>query len=260
MIGIAALIVLSVMLWMNPPRRAALRRLEDTRRGSATAWARVLPAGAAVVAVCLLLGGRWLAWWISTVILVATVAWIVQKKRRRRAAGLAAEQVAQGARLLASLLRAGQIPSAALGEAARDCPVLGPAAGAVALGGDAGEALAGAAAQAGQEQLALVAAAWKLSERSGAPMAESLARVAESLRHRRALAALIDAELAAARTSGHIMAGLPFAAVALGMAVGADPLAFLLGGTTGSVLVLVAVVLTSAGVIWTEHLAEGAQS
>jgi len=255
--GAAVLVMLVVALWMGPPREAVLRRLEDSAAPGSRRLVPVVATVALTVVACALLVGTWLAWWASAVILGGTVAWIVEKRRRRRQATRAAEQVAQGARLLASLLRAGQIPSAALAEAARDCPVLERAAGAAALGGDAGEALTDAAGQAGRGQLALVAAAWRLSERSGAPMAETLARVAESLRHGRALGALIDAELAAARASGHIMAGLPFAAVGLGVAVGADPLDFLFHGTAGPVLVLVASVLTAAGVLWTERLADG---
>ncbi|HMR49584.1 MAG TPA: hypothetical protein PKE40_09925 [Arachnia sp.] len=259
MIGAALVATLAVALWMHPPRAASLRRLEGVVASAGRRGLPLVAAAATVVAGTALLAGRWLAWWAAVAILATTIAWVVEKRRRRRAASRAAEQIAHGARLLASLLRAGQIPSAALSEAARDCPALEHAAGVSALGGDTGDALAEAATQPGRGQLALVAAAWKLSERSGAPMADSLARVAESLRHRRALSALIDAELAAARTSGHIMAGLPFAAVALGAAVGADPLSFLFAGAAGPVLVLVAVGLTAVGVLWTERLAEGAQ-
>lgn len=259
MIGAAIATALAVALWTGRPGASALRRLDGSRTSAARRRLPLATAAAAIVVGGVLLAGPWLAWWLSATILIGTVAWIVEKRRRRREASKASEQVAHGARLLASLLRTGQIPSTALSEAARDCPALEHAAGVAALGGDTGEALAEAAAQAGRGQLALVAAAWRLSERSGAPMAESLARVAESLRHGRALSALIDAELAAARASGHIMATLPVVAVGLGAAVGADPLAFLFAGSAGPVLVLVAVGLTAAGVLWTQRLADGAQ-
>ena len=66
-------------------------------------------------------------------------------------------------------------------------------------------------------------------------MADVLAQVAGNLRRQRQLHSVIDAELAAARTSGHIMAALPFLAVGLGYLAGADPVAFLFGGVLGQI-------------------------
>ena len=148
----------------------------------------------------------------------------------------AAEECARAARILASLLRAGQIPTAALREAAADCPVLEPAAAAAAIGADVPRTLEAAASRPGQDGMRSVAAAWRVSERSGAPVAECLARVAENLRRQRQLQAVVEAELAAARASGRIMAALPFLAAGLGFAAG--------------------VTLTASGVLWIDRLAQ----
>ncbi|NHB85424.1 hypothetical protein G7085_14535 [Tessaracoccus sp. HDW20] len=76
-----------------------------------------------------------------------------------------------------------------------------------------------------------------MSERVGAPVADVLAGVSEAMRAEQRVSAVVEAELSAARTSGHIMAVLPFLAVGLGYSVGVDPLAFLTGGPLGQVLV-----------------------
>ena len=159
------------------------------------------------------------------------------------------------ARVLSSLLKAGQIPSAALAEAAEDCPLLATAATAARLGGDVATELRTAAGRPGREGLALVAAAWQVSERSGAPVADVLATVAENLRRERQLGAVVETELSAARTSGHIMAALPFLALALGFAAGGNPVDFLLEGPIGQMLILVGVALTAVGVVWIDRLA-----
>lgn len=258
MTGPAVLVALAVGLWVGPPASAPLARLAGRAVAGGGPRYRVLPAVILLVPP-LLLGGAWPLWWLAALVAGATIVLVVVSRRRRRAAGEEAEEVAHGARALAMLLCAGRLPTEALAETALDCPAFEYAAGVSALGGDVGEALDVAAKDRGREQLRLIGAAWRLSERSGASMAETLKEVAETLSHRRSLGALVEAELAAARTSGHVMAGLPFAAVGLGVLVGADPLAFLFGRAWGAAIVLAAVVLTAAGVLWTERLASGAQ-
>ena len=82
-----------------------------------------------------------------------------------------------------------------------------------------------------------------------------LARVAADLRRRQQLRAVVDSELAAARATGQIMAVLPFAAIGLGFAAGTNPVAFLVGGVPGQLLLLAGVLLTAAGVLWIDKLA-----
>lgn len=203
------------------------------------------------------LGPRFIGWLAVAGIVVATVGWLVLGARRRKAAMRRAGNCAAAARMLSSLLRSGQIPTVALTEAAEEAAVLRPAAAAALLGADVAAELERAGAVAGQSGLHSVSSAWRVSERSGAPIADVLAAVAENLRRQRQLQGVIDTELAAARASGHIMAALPFLAVGLGYAAGADPLAFLMGGAIGQLLVLAAVTLTACGVLWIDKLARG---
>lgn len=240
------------------PARSLGRLVPRGRRRGRGRW-RLAPVpllGLATAALVLAaMGHRGLGWAVAGGVAVALVAQLVLARRARRAAAARARSVASAARLLASLLRAGQIPSVALAEAAEDEPVLAPAAGAAGVGADVAEALTREAEARGAEGLRAVAAAWRISERTGAPVAHVLGGVADGLRHREQVAAVVGTELAAARTSGHIMAALPFGAVGLGHLAGVDTVAFLLSPGLGQWLVAGAVVLVAAGVLWTERMA-----
>lgn len=254
----AAAFVAALAAWMliaPAPDLARLAPPKPRRQWRIPPWLAL--TGAATIGLAGALGPRTVGWLAVVGIVVGTAGWLLLAERRRRTEARRAEECAQAARVLGSLLRAGQIPSAALAEAAKDAPVLAPAAAAAKLGADVGAELGRAAEVPGQAGMGAIAAAWQVSERSGAPVADVLATVAEALRRQRQLQSVIDAELAAARTSGHIMAALPLFAVGLGFMAGADPLAFLFGGVPGQVLVLAAVTLTAAGVLWIDKLAQG---
>ena len=230
-----------------------------TRRPRRRIDLRVTPViGAALLVGALLvalLGLAGLGWAVSGGVAAGTLTWLWLARRRARAAKRRRADVAASARLLASLLRSGQIPAVALREAADDHPQLAEAAAASALGADVAHALERGATRPGAAGLATMAAAWRVSERSGAPVAGVLMRVAESLREEHQVAEVVDTELAAARTSGHIMAVLPFGALGLGFFAGGNPVEFLLGSVLGQWLATAAVVLTAVGVVWTGRLA-----
>jgi len=194
--------------------------------------------------------------WLTAAGVAALTVWFLARAHSmRRSERVAARECARAARVLAALMRSGQIPTVALASAAADCPVLASAATAARIGGDVGAELERAAARPGHAALLRVAAAWRVSERVGAPIADVLSGVSETIRAEQRVTAMVDAELSAARTSGHIMAVLPFLAIALGHAVGVDPVAFLMGEPFGQALVVASVVLTAAGVLWIDRLA-----
>ncbi len=256
MLAVAGLAALAGFLLIGPPPRTRMKRAEATQRTRTwqlPAWAPAV--GLTSVALALGIGLHVLAWMATLGVTTATIVYLVISHRRRRAARRRAEECAKAARVLSGLLRVGQIPTVALAEAAMDCEVLRPAATASGLGGDVGAELERAAALPGQGGMRAVAAAWRVSQRSGAPMAEVLALVAENLRRQRQLEAVIDTELSAARSSGHIMAALPLLAVGLGAVVGVNTLAYLAADPLGQVLLLVGVCLTAVGVLWIDRLA-----
>ncbi len=253
----AALMALAVWLAVGPPGGAGVRRLgPGADRGRRLPPVAVPVAGAAVL-VWVVLGGGAARWVLMAGIAAATGGWLARRAARARRIDAGQREVARAAGTLSLLLASGWIPSRAIREAAEDSPCLGGAAAAVRLGGHACSALIEDASTPGWGGLAAVAAAWQVSEQCGAPIAGVMSEVADSLRQERRLADVVTTELAAARASGRIMAFLPVVAVGLGSAVGADPVAFLVGDGIGPWFLLVGVGLSAAGLIWTELIAGG---
>ena len=251
-----------VAVWLVVPSApgVGLRRLQSMSKTPRHRALRATPpvlVGLAAAGVVLVGGGpAVLGWAITAGVAGATVCWLVLRRVAARQARERAFEVAESARLLSSLLATGQIPTEALRETAKDFPVLAPAAAAAKLGGDVPAALRSSAGTEGSEGLRTVAAAWQVSSRSGAPVAGVLQGVAEALRQERRVAEIVETELATARTSGQIMAALPFAAVALGFFAGTNSLEFLFGAGLGQWLCAVAVLLTAVGLVWIERLAK----
>ncbi|SDL79517.1 type II secretion system F family protein [Tessaracoccus oleiagri] len=241
------------------PGRASLARLSvvpTTRRSRSLRLAPVaavaLGAGSVVL---VLLGPSGLGWAVTAAILAGLLTWFVTDRARRAAARRRGRSVAAAARLLASLLWSGQIPVHALREAAAEHGVLREAAATAALGGDVPAVLRAREHEPGGHGLGMIAAAWRVSERSGAPVAGVLEGVAETLREEQRVSGIVETELATARASGQIMAVLPVGAVGLGFLGGTNSLEFLFGHPVGQWLCAVAMGLTAAGTLWIERLA-----
>ncbi len=100
-----------------------------------------------------------------------------------------------------------------------------------------------------------LAAAARMSSHWGVPLADLVDRVAQGLDQ------LVEADerrataVAGARLSGYLLAGLPAVGVALGAGMGANPLPLLSGGGSGSMLLLVGVLLTCLGLVWSAAIA-----
>lgn len=209
--------------------------------------------------------------------------------RSREQAGRTRHEVAERrARIalceaLAAELRAGQPPAAALrravsgregsrGPAGRGpdrgaegggAAALRQAAGVAELGGDVTAALRAAAGTADRgpgepDVLHQLAACWAVAERSGAGLEVAVRRLTEGLRAQERQRAELAGELAGARATTRLLAVLPGLGLLLAAAVGAQPLAFLLGTPVGGACLLVALGLDVAGLAWTRRLVAGA--
>lgn len=101
---------------------------------------------------------------------------------------------------------------------------------------------------------AAVVAAGRLAAELGAPLAPVLDRVAATI----AADAELDGERAAAlagpRSTATVLAWLPALGVVLGMALGADPVAVVLGGGLGTTSAALGCVLLVAGRAWTARM------
>lgn len=177
--------------------------------------------------------------------------------RQARAAAVRRRgQVIEACGVLAADLRAGRTPQDALDGAAAICAELTPAAASARLGGDVGRALDQASALPGAGGLAALAAAWRVAERSGSAFAGIVERIAESLRADEAVRRQVSAGLAGTRSTARLLAGLPVLGIALGYAIGAQPLAFLTGSPIGWACLAAGIGLAVIGLTWVERLAD----
>jgi tight adherence protein B len=212
------------------------------------------------------LGGVTLAGWgpgraavvISGGLVVMTAAASVASRLRSRAASRTAVEVARACDLIGSLVAIGHIPAKAVSIAAVDCSVLAPVAAAQRVGGDVAMALRAAGVTAGGQGLVRLAQAWEVGERTGAPMGQALAAVADAVRKDHVVEQVVDAELAGPRASGQVLAVLPVLGLATGFAMGGEPLAFFVTGWWGPACLVVGTGLACLGVVWTEALVAGA--
>jgi tight adherence protein B len=169
----------------------------------------------------------------AAVLIMGTVARLVAQYRRRRSARRARSDVAHACTVLASYLRVGQVPSAALAIAAADCDVLREGHQAHTLGTDVVTVWRQQAQRAGRRGLLELARAWQVSVETGAPMSSTLDQVATSLSADQELNRVVNSELAAARATSKVMAALPPRGIGIGYLLGGDPARWLLAGPAG---------------------------
>ncbi|MFE6331862.1 type II secretion system F family protein [Streptomyces sp. NPDC057806] len=165
---------------------------------------------------------------------------------------------------LAGEVRAGRQPGEALLRAALDSGGLGDAQAAVLaaarFGGDVPGALAAAARRPGAEGLLGLAACWRVAVDQGAGLAAGLDRLEAALRAERDQRADLRAQLAGARSTALMLAGLPVLGLLLGAVMGADPLRVLLHSGAGLGCLFAGGVLEGVGVWWALRIVRGAEA
>ncbi|WP_232680332.1 type II secretion system F family protein [Nocardioides sp. R-C-SC26] len=194
----------------------------------------------------------------------AGAVWVGLHLWRRRLADRAAQatsaRVVEMCEALAADLASGRPPGDALDDAAEAWAQLAPVAEAQRVGADVGSAWRRAEATPGADGLAVVAAAWQVSHRTGGGLDVALTAVARELRAAESTQRVVVGELASARATARLMAMLPLGALMLGTASGADPWGFLLGHPVGVGCLALGLTFAGLGVWWIEALARGATS
>ncbi|WP_460771677.1 type II secretion system F family protein [Mariniluteicoccus flavus] len=188
------------------------------------------------------------------------LALVVRGRWRTRARDRTADDVARACSALAQELSIGRVPATALSSAADDFAVLRPAASVAAVGGDVVALWEEAAAAPGADGLGRLGRAWRMAERTGAPLADTLESVASRLRDDRQVTVVVNGELAAALMTGRLLTVLPLAGLGIGYGIGGDPLDFLLGNAIGQACLVVGTCLGTGGLLWTEHMGNGRRS
>jgi len=165
---------------------------------------------------------------------------------------------------LAGEVRAGRQPGEALLRAARDSGGLGDAQAVVLaearFGGDVPGALTDAARRPGAGGLVGLAACWRVAVDRGAGLAAGLDRLEGALRAERDQRADLRAQLAGARSTAVLLAGLPLLGLLLGTALGADPLHVVLHTGAGLGCLLVGGVLEGVGLWWALRIVRRAEA
>lgn len=245
-----------VLLWWPPGRWAVSARLGRPARpsadGSRRRWSPsgggrlpILGAGAAMIPVALVVSGPGLVT-AAAVVAVAGFGWSRAGDARRRSARRRRRAEAlTGLDLLIAEVRAGSAPRTALAAVAEELPGL--------------EVVTGFDEIPPAEPWAAVAATWEVSDRSGAPLAAALERLAATLREEEELNREVAAEAAPARATGTLMAGLPLVGLALGSGLGADPVQVLTGTAVGAVCVAAGAALACAGMTWIDAVIAAAE-
>lgn len=212
-------------------------------------------AGGAAALAALMTGGVLLG--IAVAAVAGTAGVVGRDVVLRRQALARHAQLLAALRVLIAELEAGGRAAAALIAAADAAPAhaatFRSAAATARTGGDADRVLAA------DPDTELLGHAWRLGEQAGAPPAAVLTRVAADLgaadEQRRAVAVA----LAGPRSSAALLTGLPLLGLALGLAMGARPLAFLAGAPAGRAVCCAGVLLDVAGVLWMRRILRKAQ-
>lgn len=173
-----------------------------------------------------------------------------QESRRTQAA------VADACISLAADVDSGRSPILALDSAAAEWPALfAMAAGRAAIGGDIPDALRQSVRHSGATAMPAIAAAWQVSEQTGAGLSDALICVGDALRDEAATAREAESQLASVRVTARLMAFLPIGTLGLFSASNdGEPLDFLLHTPPGLGCLVGAFGLVAAGLWWVERL------
>ena len=260
MVTAALLVAAALALWPDPGvvrRRRVARVLgRGVVRGRGPTGLTALPIAPSAAAVAALAGAL-----LSTPLVAALAGAAAFLGARAAIAARAARggdgrlrSLADGLGALAADLRSGRSLDAATGAAVAACadPECGPALARAIRAPDLGRP--------GREEPQLgdaldrIAAAVRLSGRTGCSLAAVAGAVEDDLRARHRQRIELRSAVAAPRASAALLAGLPVLGLAMGSGVGADPWGVLTGTSVGQALLVAGVALEAGGLAWSRRL------
>lgn len=188
----------------------------------------------------------------------ATALHQLELRRRDKASARRGEAAAALLGHLATGMEAGLTLPQALTRSAEQLPAHAPAELARDAAHIAHQARGGEPFEAATPELGRVSALLAVAGRYGVPAASLVAAARDELDHARRHRAATAASLAGPRTTALVLSALPLAGIAMGAAMGANPVAFLAGGGVGGVLLVVGTALVCAGVEVSGRIIRGA--
>jgi len=252
-ISLSAMLLALSLLALPAPGRPAPGVPQVRRRRVPALGVATLPA---VVAAVVLPSATSL----SAAVAVATALVRATRAARRRRVSGEAEVLIGALDVLVGELRIGAHPVAAVEAAARESA--GPVA--TALTGIAARARLGADTVSGlstgvpgsllDAEWTRLAVAWRLAAEQGIPIGAVMRAAQADIVERQRFRRKVESALAGARASAGILAALPVAGLALGQAIGADPVRFLVSGGVGGWCLLAGVLLLAAGLLWADRI------
>lgn len=194
---------------------------------------------------------------MAALLIVATVSWVARDMARRRTSRVTEEILAGFLGSVGADLHAGASVPQALARASELLPERAPAEVRRALAATAVLAARGGSVAAGLAEhpsLAPIGRVCAVSEHHGIPLAslieQAQARIDAARRHRAATAASLQGPQATAV----VLSCLPFAGIAMGGVMDANPAGFLFGGGLGGLLLDLGVGLVCAGFAWSRWI------
>lgn len=177
---------------------------------------------------------------------------LMSRKRRAQTRAALREAFAE----VVADVRAGQPPARALSRALadRDASIAPRTLAATRWSGDVVSALRDDSLAADQPILASAAACWSVASAQGAGLADALDRIVTQDRRAEEVRRQLEAHLAAPRATARMLALLPALGLLLGVAIGGDPLGWLLGTTPGWACLALGLILIAAGLAWATRI------
>ena len=187
----------------------------------------------------------------------------IARAKAREAEAAQRSAVVELCSALRSELQAGRQPSSAFAEAIWCRPELSDLAQAFSTPEpqrSPADLLTAAAHIPGREGLASLAACWRAAETYGVSLTGAVSGIEDGLRAEQSRREHLATELASARSTIALLGVLPVFGLAVGAALGADPIHTLLVRPAGQVCLIVGCLLELAGLNWTDWLTRSAES
>lgn len=175
-----------------------------------------------------------------------------------RRSRMAAIEIVTG---MAAELRAGRPARDALICAVGSAPVrmCEQAVGAARLGGDVPGGLRSDVASGAPASLLGLAALWQVAEGSGAGLAAGAERLGAAALAREQVRRELASHLAGPKATARVLAALPVVGCLLGLGLGANPVAWLLGSPLGWIVLMAGTGLEVLGLWWVSRLARSVE-